>query len=330
MHTGDFLSCDWGSTSLRLRWVSGADRQVVREVRERAGSKFLYEQASVQGTASPASRAALYAQCLRDKLQTWNGFAREPMPLVISGMASSSVGWKELPYARTPFRLDGADLRCETLQWEAPGWIDTTYLISGAATPHDMMRGEETEAIGLLCDPALTAWREDCLLILPGTHSKHLLIRDQCVVDFHTYMTGELLDVLGSHSLLKATTDLSALAEAWTSPARTAFQEGVLWCQRHGLARSLFRARTRGVLDQHPPADNAWFLSGVLIGGEVQDLAGRNRRILVAGSGLLGELYSTALATNQRPESQVNCLAAEQVDRAALLAHAIFLEHWTP
>ena len=34
--------------------------------------------------------------------------AAERIPVIISGMASSSVGWRELPYAKVPVGLDGA------------------------------------------------------------------------------------------------------------------------------------------------------------------------------------------------------------------------------
>ena len=40
----DFLSCDWGTTSFRLRRVAGPDLAVIREIREPAGVKPLYEE----------------------------------------------------------------------------------------------------------------------------------------------------------------------------------------------------------------------------------------------------------------------------------------------
>ena len=66
------------------------------------------------------------------------------------------------------------------------------------------------EIIGLMSEPSLAAAREQCVLILPGTHSKHIYVRQESVIDFRTVMTGELFDVLGRNSLLRASVDLAA------------------------------------------------------------------------------------------------------------------------
>ena len=54
----DFLSCDWGTTSFRLRRVAGPDRAVIREIREQAGVKSLYEEALRSGEGIEAARAS--------------------------------------------------------------------------------------------------------------------------------------------------------------------------------------------------------------------------------------------------------------------------------
>jgi 2-dehydro-3-deoxygalactonokinase len=221
----EFLSCDWGTSAFRLRWISWPDRAVLREILEPVGSKSLYDQCVALGDASRAGRDRLYSAYLRSKLDQLDCRPEEPLPLVISGMASSSVGWRELPYARLPFALDGTTAHVEPLAWEKPVWIADTRLVSGVAAAHDIMRGEETEALGLLSTPELTRCREGCLLVLPGTHSKHLFVRDQAVADFRTYMTGELFSVLTRHSLLSASTDPAVIGQELSHPARDAFSE---------------------------------------------------------------------------------------------------------
>ncbi len=237
----DFLSCDWGTSTFRLRWVTGLECRVVREIREQVGIKALYEEALRIGAKTEGARAEVFTRFLHQKLAELGAnqeFSGSGLPLVISGMASSSVGWRELPYAPTPFPLDGSGLRSEEVTWSKPDWIGTTHLISGLAHQHDMMRGEETEIIGLMAGPSLAAMRERALLILPGTHSKHVWIDDQSVVDFRTFMTGELFEVLGRHSLLRASVDMAyrATSDPLSEPDHTAFREGVLWAQERGLA----------------------------------------------------------------------------------------------
>jgi 2-dehydro-3-deoxygalactonokinase len=323
----NFLSCDWGTTSFRLRHVRGVDCTTLREAREPVGIKTLYDSAGVG--ASEAERAPVFSRFLRaqlEKLLAAEAMQR-PWPLVISGMASSSVGWRELPYASTPFPLDGQGLVAEELHWEKPAWLGATYLISGVATQHEMMRGEETEILGLMANPDLAAGCQRSWLILPGTHSKHVRIDEGRVVDFHTFMTGELFEVLGRQSLLRASVDPGArlAAEALSDDAQSAFREGALWTKNRGLAAGLFRVRTRAVLDQRPPANNTWFFSGLLIGSELAHLdADADRPVIVAAGRHLAGLYALALeALGHRNWLQ---LPAEQVEQAPVIAHASFLQ----
>jgi 2-dehydro-3-deoxygalactonokinase len=304
-----FLSCDWGTTSFRIRWVE-PDLRIVREQRSETGCKTVYEQAQSSGR----DRAELFAEFLSKRLREWDGFASEVMPLVISGMASSTVGWRELPYLQGPLNLDGSNLRSEKIHWDAPRWINDTFLISGVAIHPEMMRGEETEAIGIVAELR----QSKGTLILPGTHSKHLHLATGQVTAISTFMTGELFDLLATHSLLKASIEL-------TGEPDPSFEEGVLWAARHGLARSLFRVRTRAVLDRSPGRENASFLSGLLIGAELSELPKGEEPIIIGGAGKLAQLYARALTALEFPSRRWKLAVT---DRAVVRAHALFLnEH---
>src|SRR5690606_34731858 len=106
-------------------------------------------------------------------------------PVVISGMASSSMGWRELPYAPLPFSLCGRDLPLLRLDGEVGTPTRTIVLCSGVRSSNDVMRGEEVELMGLAAlFPQLIHQTEDVWVVLPGTHSKHLRVRDRSVVEF--------------------------------------------------------------------------------------------------------------------------------------------------
>lgn len=332
----DFLSCDWGTTSFRLRWVCGSERRVIREVRENVGIKSLYEEAVRNGAETQRARADFFAGFLRTKLNALMGEKNSPsrgLPLVISGMASSSVGWQELPYAKVPFPLDGRGLHWAELNWNKPDSLGPTYLISGIATGCDMMRGEETEIIGLMAESNRTALHERCLLILPGTHSKHVRIRDGSVVDFRTYMTGELFEVLGRQSLLRASVNLDEQrrSDSLSEADRVAFQEGVRWVKDHGLAGGLFRVRTRTVLGGRPARENTWFLSGLLIGAELAsiDWHGEIGMVVLAAARALSRLYALALEIIAEGSAEWMQLPSDEVERATVTAHALFLQNGT-
>ena len=329
----DFLSCDWGTSSFRLRWVSGPELRVVREIREPAGVKSLHDEAAQSGATKESARAELFARFLTAKLGALLDGQPAPnaaLPLVISGMASSSMGWKELPYAKVPFLLDGSGLRSEEIIWNKPSWVGPTFLISGIATDYDIMRGEETQIIGLMSDPTLAQFRRQSLLILPGTHSKHVWIEHETVTGFRTFMTGELFDLLGRHSILRASVDLDAGAAGGlvSDSDRAAFQEGARWGAERGMAAALFRVRTRAVLDRRPISENTWFLSGLLIGAELESVRrnAERRPVILGASGGLSNLYKLALEVVAPPTIQWIQLSPEIVEGAVIAAHAIFLE----
>ena len=70
----------------------------------------------------------------------------DDVPVVISGMASSTIGLRELPYKPLPFAADGSDLVAEIL---APtvDFKHATLLISGVSSTDDVMRGEILERV---------------------------------------------------------------------------------------------------------------------------------------------------------------------------------------
>ena len=126
--------------------------------------------------------------------------------------------------------------------------------------------------MGLFRMPCHADLAENCVTILPGTHSKHIHIRSRKIEAIETFMSGECLEVLSQHSILSANADMEVLWKQgfqWTcEEQKKAFTDGVHRSARRGLLGNLFQTRTRGVLHQHPSSTNVWFLVGLLIGEE--------------------------------------------------------------
>ncbi len=280
-----FASCDWGTSTFRLRLPPGVRP---REIRNQSG------------VASLANRGGDRAQGFRDTLNQARSALSIPteMPILISGMASSSLGWKELPYAELPFALDGSDAI-----WTDLG--EHLYLISGARGATDMMRGEETQALGVAALLGKTLPPE-AILILPGTHSKHLTLRNAQITEIRTFMTGELFDLLMRQSVLRHSTTPDATFDA------TSFQDGVTATRTHSLIAKLFRVRTRQVLDHQDAESNTSFLSGLLIGTELAELAENKHPLLVAATEPLLQAYRLAVQVLDLP-TRVQFLDADQL-----------------
>jgi len=264
-----FTSCDWGTSNLRICRVEHGEVQATFR--------------SARGASTMSSREE-FPDVLRAGMAEIGAVA----PVVISGMASSSLGWKELPYAPVPFRLDASDGVVEEV---APD----IFLVSGVCTAEEILRGEETQLMGFDGLP------EDAVVILPGTHSKHCRVRDGILVDFSTFLTGELYAVLSRHSVLR-----HAIKEGHCDAS---FREGVLRGRETPLLQALFRVRTRQVLDHTDPVTNGAYLSGLLIGAELATLP-PEVSVVLAGTGRLGELYREAFAVLER-DGRTHILSSE-------------------
>jgi 2-dehydro-3-deoxygalactonokinase len=305
-----FLSCDWGTTSFRLQLVE--TRSLKTASSTTAGEGILDTFRAWTATGSPESaRLGFYLAILRDRiasLERQAGFSLSGLPLVVSGMASASIGMVNLPYTKMPFAVDGSDL--ETLNLPASSEFNHSLtVVSGACTEDDMMRGEETLLVGALAlHPASGA--EDLLVVLPGTHSKHVAIRQGRAVDLVTYMTGEFFALLSQQSILSHSIERAGDLEQ--AEHRESFVGGVRDGAEGNLLHTCFSIRSHALLKQIPGSSNWYRLSGLLIGAELGALIARKpvAILLVSGARLL-PLYETALHALDPVVRVLSCDAGE-------------------
>jgi 2-dehydro-3-deoxygalactonokinase len=133
---------------------------------------------------------------------------------------------------------------------------------------------------------------QDGLLVLPGTHSKWVSVRDGRIEDFSTSMTGEFYALLRQHSLLAR-----SLPEADGDVDWAAFDEGVALALRAtGLLQTAFSVRTLSLFGRMDAARLPSYLSGLVIGEELrtQPLPANTRLVLI-GSDTLTRRYERAL-----------------------------------
>jgi len=228
-----------------------------------------------------------YADALRSLLGDWH---TDPAPRVACGMIGSRQGWREAPYVACPASLDTLAAGLARVDAGALAIVPGLVTRDRRGLP-DVMRGEETQLLGAVgADEAVLA-------VLPGTHSKWAHVAGGTVVDFATWMTGELYAVLLDHSIL------GRMAERGTAPAADAFARGVARGLEDGsLAHDVFAARTLPLSGELAGADVADWLSGLLIGREIRDALAWARangagadRVRIIGSDALAARYATAL-----------------------------------
>jgi 2-dehydro-3-deoxygalactonokinase len=178
------------------------------------------------------------------------------------------------------------------------------------------MRGEETILAGCTIQPS----EEEQLLILPGTHSKHVIMQHGSIKDFNTYMTGEVFDLLGSKSLLAASVE----KEIPETNHVEFFQKGVQDATTGNFLNNIFHVRTNTLLNSFDKTKNYMYLSGLVIGEELKHIEkDKYQSVNLVSSGALMELYGNAFAAIGL-EPKLSVIDAE---KALIEGQAIILEH---
>ena len=281
------LGLDWGTTSLRAYLVDAKG-----EIIEQASSPDGLTRAREEGFEAVFERncAKLVLQCDL---------------VVMSGMVGAREGWVEAQYRPCPVDCKGLAGAMVPLGGLArPAWIAPGLCTDDGARP-DVMRGEETQVLG-----CLEAGLGDGVYVLPGTHTKWVMVDGGKIVDFATFMTGDVYRALGRHSVLKL------MVEDDAPLAEDAFARGVEAGKKSAsdgmLLAELFGARTLGLFDRLPPTSMASYLSGLLLGNELScgwNLYPFDRAILVGDQELV-KRYALAcdllrLASTPAPEDVV-------------------------
>ncbi|SHF59697.1 2-dehydro-3-deoxygalactonokinase [Arenibacter palladensis] len=307
-----FISCDWGTSNFRLRLVETHSLKILSEVRTDMGIKKSYHSYKQQ---KKLSQQAFFADYLLAQLEKLGVQEAGKDFLVASGMLSSSIGMRELDYCKFPISFTGEGLISNLI---AMGHDLNLLLVSGARTNNDVMRGEEIQAIGL-SDYLPKSGKG--ILLLPGTHSKHIQFNDGRFMDFTTYMTGELFEVIGKHSILSASVEESP----WSPLYKDVFLKGVQKGVDNQQMASLFSIRANSLIHKSSNVENYYFLSGMLIGAELSHLKGRSETVYLAVTGIQNELYQLALKSFL-DETRIVCFEPQIIETALLVGQRKILE----
>ena len=270
------VAIDWGTSSARAycldrEGIVGARREVPLGVRHVRDGRF---------------DAALAK--LLDDLPI--GIA----PRIASGMIGSRQGWVEAPYVDCPASLVALADRIVQAPFGVLSIVPGVITRDRAGVP-DVMRGEETQLLGAIATDA-----PPLLAVLPGTHSKWARVEHGRIVDFTTFMTGELFAILMDHSLLGRGSGHEArrfVGGAFSRGGAGGLDDGE-------LAHDLFGARTLSLTGALVGEDVGDWLSGLLIGREIRAArtwatrAGVDVSVVhVIGASALAERYTLALAS---------------------------------
>jgi 2-dehydro-3-deoxygalactonokinase len=277
----EWVAVDWGTSNLRA-WGVAADGTI----------SFARSSPEGMGRLTPDRFGGVLDSLLAPALPEHAA----SVDTLICGMAGARQGWIEAPYLEAPADLGG--LAYGAVRPDSASPLLAPRILPGVCQKRpgaeDVMRGEETQLLGLgALLPGFSG-----VAILPGTHSKWAYLAGRRIERFATVMTGELYELLKTHSVLRLSlggeTDEAEQREG-TSAGLAA---GIDSPQR--LSSLLFKVRAGALLSGRSPAWSAGFLSGLLIGAEIGGhrdwIAAGQEEIPLIGGTALSAIYTEGLA----------------------------------
>ncbi len=281
-----YIAIDWGTSARRI-YLIDQEGNVRAEERDGRGVS----------TVEKDEYTRLIAD-IRQRLGPW--------PVIAAGMVGSRIGWVETPYVRTPAGIEAIADAAIVLASE-----NVTLLpgVAQSATGRvDVMRGEETQALGAWISGAVPA---NARLCQPGTHNKWIRLRDGRIESFTTVMTGELFALLR---------DNGTLAPFLQEPVRddAHFRAGVIAAGTgRAIGAALFHARAATLLGDLPAGAASSYVSGLLIGSDIWEGGSGEERLSVVASDELARLYLSAAAHMK--------LAARPIETALAFASGVHM-----
>ncbi|MDR1832349.1 MAG: 2-dehydro-3-deoxygalactonokinase [Fusobacteriaceae bacterium] len=297
------VAIDAGTSNVRIRITEGG--VVIARAKSKAGVKI----------GKKAFAEQLYA-LLTETLSENRVDKNDIEGIFASGMITSPLGLAEVPHEPLPV---SAETLARRLRQFSFGEFALT-LIPGVKKAKDelkfrglnlidVIRGEETEIIGVMAETGL---REPALLILPGSHNKFVEASGGEILDFTTTLSGELLEALTKHTILEASVD-GAFAEALDPDfLRTGLEAG----RRYGINRGAFMLRGLDLREKLTLTRKQNFLLGLVLSGDLDVLAKnyyaeQYRNLFVVGGGILAKgLYT--LISGYYPKNVVRLLDSDE------------------
>tara|TARA_B110001452_G_scaffold193478_1_gene163467 strand:+ start:448 stop:1440 length:993 start_codon:yes stop_codon:yes gene_type:complete len=303
-----FISVDWGTSNLRIRFVSEQDFQIKGEYLYDHGLKKVNKIWEESKDIFPNKKKFLLDKLLEYIDKTLFEHANINN-IIISGMASSSIGVQELDYSTIPFDLFNPNIILKKIEWKEK----IISLISGIKKSDDVMRGEETQVIGIT-DEFIN--QDNVLIIIPGTHSKHIYCNKGIITDFKTFMTGEIFNCLCENTILSQSIEYDNFKEEY----EISFLNGLDQIKKgFSLINAAFKLRTNDLFKKKSKRDNYHFLSGLLLGEELLKLDLRKtNKIVVYANPKLAKIYTTALK-HLETKKEIICVPEKKLAKSQAL-----------
>lgn len=264
-----YITIDGGTTNTRITLTNGRER--LDAVKLDIGARK-----SIDGNDLLKAEIKRAIEAILDR----NSISENDVVCILaSGMITSEFGLCHLEHIKAPAGIrelhDGIERRFLGEITEIPfAFIRGVKLDSESFEDFDVMRGEETELMGIIRDE-----REMCIYILPGSHSKIIKVDDDGrITDFSTMMTGEMIGALANQTILKDAVDLE-ISEINSEYLLMGYD----YTEKAGINKALFKTRILKNFQGREKAEVYNFFLGTVLHGEIKRIIENEAKTVVLG-----------------------------------------------
>lgn len=296
-----YITIDGGTTNTR---VSLAD-----------GTKILDRLSFGIGAKSNIEDDTLYKSTIKEaikKILKNNRLSENDIVRILaSGMITSEFGLLQLEHVTVPAGIEKLHNTMKEVTIKEISDIPFVF-IRGVKTGadklenSDIMRGEETELIGIMDKSD-----GECTYVLPGSHSK-IIKTDTSgnIIEFSTMLTGEMLAALSQNTILKDAVDLenSVLNKEY-------LLIGFDFCRKNGINNSLFKVRIlKNMFGQNKDRIYSFFLGTVLCEEIIEIIKQKPKKVVVGGRKQLK--LATCEILKNKSDAEIVCIPSEKIECA--------------
>lgn len=284
-----YITIDSGTTNTRLCLVE--DKEIVKTL------------VFCVGATKSIGNKKLLAETIKsgiEKLILGNALCEKDIECIIcSGMITSEFGLVNLPHILIPAGIKELQKTIHKCCLQDITSIPFVF-IRGVKTNFeslenaDVMRGEETEVIGI--------FKGEGIYVLPGSHTKIISVDKECrITDFKTTLTGELLFAIVNNTILKDAVELCDYGID-----KKGLIDGYYYARENGINQALFKVRILKNYFDKTDAEVYNFYLGAILQSEIDYiLTSKEKRIYIGGKKAIKNAIAFLLETLSDKEVEV-------------------------
>ncbi|MBQ8408306.1 MAG: 2-dehydro-3-deoxygalactonokinase [Clostridia bacterium] len=312
--TKRYITIDGGTTNTRVCLV--VDGVCLRRIRLSIGAR-----ACIDHRAMLENELKL---AIQDILEEFELCESDIIRILASGMITSEFGLCELPHVSAPAGIrELHDTMAEVTFPEISSipfvFVRGVRIISESLAEVDVMRGEETELMGLMALAPQSG--KSCVFVLPGSHSKLINTVGGKISAFSTMLTGEMIMSLSQGTILKDAVDLSV-----SDHDENYLVEGYRFAKNEGINKALFKVRILKNIFKRSPQEVYSFFLGAILADEIDAiLSSSSESVIIGGNNKIKT--ATAALLSAVSDKSITVISDEDVERSTAVGVISIFEY---